>query len=135
MWLIRQKQSNGEEDGEESYDEAEEDDDNESIDYEEAEGEELTEDTGRSYIDDVLKEDEKDIDVRNIMRGKRVRKQTTRYEDQVFSSDSYKRMLLVDVPDDEMKAALEDEDFSEDDSNESNDYSSHAEEDEDEDVD
>ena len=66
----------------------------------------------------------------NIISTKRTRRPTVRYEDQVFSSPSFRKMLLCDIPKEEMQAALVDEDYSEDESAE--DAYSDEEEEEDE---
>ena len=52
------------------------------------------------------------MDSRNIIEGKRKRRQTRFYETEVFGSVEYKRMVLEDVPPDEMHAL--DDDSSED---------------------
>tara|TARA_B110001452_G_scaffold223668_3_gene196998 strand:- start:76 stop:750 length:675 start_codon:yes stop_codon:yes gene_type:complete len=48
------------------------------------------------------------IDPGNIVTGKRKRRQTQFYEREVFSSENYRKMILVDVPDEEMHAVFED---------------------------
>lgn len=55
-----------------------------------------------------------DIDPSNIVNGKRIRKKTKHYAQEVYSSEEYLRMILVDVPEDERRAACEDEDLEED---------------------
>ena len=50
------------------------------------------------------------IDTRNIVLGKRTRRQTQFFEREVFSSPEYKRMMLCDVPPDELRAALDSDD-------------------------
>ena len=47
------------------------------------------------------------IDAGNIVTGKRKRRQTQFYEREVFSSENYRKMVLVDVPDEEMHAVFE----------------------------
>ena len=37
-----------------------------------------------------------------------------RFEDDLFATKEYRKMMLCDIPDEEMDAALKDEDFSED---------------------
>ena len=54
------------------------------------------------------------INVSNILTTKRRRIQTQFYDREVFMSKEYASMMLCDIPSDEMKAALEDEDFSDD---------------------
>ena len=51
------------------------------------------------------------IDLSNIITNgcKRPRRQTKRYDDVVFSSKKYRDMMLCDVPNDELKAALIDD--------------------------
>ena len=46
------------------------------------------------------------ISASNIITGKRKRKQTVTYEQQLFASPEYRKMMLEDVPADEMDAAL-----------------------------
>ena len=43
----------------------------------------------------------------NILTGKRTRKQTRFFDEEVFSDPSYRKMMLEDVPDEEIAAALE----------------------------
>ena len=50
------------------------------------------------------------IDTSNIVLGKRTRRSTQFYDRQVFSSAEYRRMMLEDVPADEMHALEESED-------------------------
>ena len=54
------------------------------------------------------------IDSNNIIQGTRRRKQTTRYEDSVYASAEYRKMVLCDVPDDEIEAINDSDDESED---------------------
>ena len=53
-----------------------------------------------SDLDGILSE--------NIVTGKRRRVAPKRYEDEIFSSAEYKKMMLCDIPQDEMDAALVD---------------------------
>lgn len=46
------------------------------------------------------------IDEGNILKYKRVSRPVKRYETEVFGSAEYRKMILDDVPDDEMEAAL-----------------------------
>ena len=46
------------------------------------------------------------INVANIVPGKRKRKQTKFYDQEVFASKEYQSMVLCDVPPDEMEAAF-----------------------------
>lgn len=72
------------------------------------------------------------IDQTNIVTGKRTRKQTTFYERQVFETEEYRRMVLCDVPKEDLDA-LEDSDDEEDDDDDEEDGSFEGdEEDEDE---
>lgn len=95
---------------EEEEDEEEDDDAGSLVDFivEDEEGEE--EDDDSSVVSDAPKtkgeaisKDMDGIDVSNILSGKRNRKQTETYEQEVFSSKEYKRMLLCDVPKEEMQ--------------------------------
>ena len=84
----------------------------------------------------IAENDDKDaIDPNNIISGKRIRKKTVRYEDTVFNSEEYRKMMLCDVPDDELKAALEDEDFSDSDESREDGYDMDMDEGDDDDND
>ena len=62
-------------------------------------------------------DDDEGISVENIIySGKRKRRAPVRYEDEVFASKEYRKMMLCDIPDEEMHAALVDTNFSEDES-------------------
>ena len=50
------------------------------------------------------------IDTSNIVLGKRTRRSTQFYDREVFSTAEYRRMMLEDVPADEMHALAESED-------------------------
>ena len=66
--------------------------------------------------DEALKRDLDGIDQANVIeggRGRRVRHKVQRYEDEVFASDEYRKMILCDVPDDEVANALESDDDNE----------------------
>ena len=93
------------EDGEFNVEEEEDDDDDEDEDEEVEEKDEDEENENNI---------EQHIDKNNIIEGKRTRKATRRYEEEVFASESYRNMMLCDIPNEEMRAALEDEDFSDD---------------------
>ena len=117
-------------DEEGSYrDETEEDEEGE-----EDEGEE--EERGEEEVEEVEEAEKIDdgIDVSNIVHGRRQRKPVKRYEDEVFASEDYQRLLFCDIPEEEMKAALHDEDFSDEESGEEED-DVYEDEDEDEDED
>ena len=53
------------------------------------------------------------LNISNIINGKRKRRAPIRYENEVYASEEYKRMMLCDIPDTELNAALVDTDFSE----------------------
>ena len=84
--------------------------------------------------------DLEDISDNNIVTGKRIRKPVKRFEEGIFNSDEYKKMVFCDIPDEELNAALEsdedeeDEEDEEDDSYDEND-SSALEDDDDDDSD
>ena len=99
------------------------------------EGEEGGEDDDASVTSEPPKTEEEErsrdldgIDTGNIITGKRTRRQTNFYEQEVFNTDEYRRMILDDVPDDERHALEEisdedvsdeeDEEYDEDDSEE-----------------
>ena len=94
--------------------------DGEDVDDEEEEGE----DDAGSLVDFIVKDDEAEtgppvkgltadespltgIDVANIIVGKRVRRQTKFFEQEFLNTDEYRKMLLCDVPKDEMQAAVD----------------------------
>mgnify|MGYP007047360038 CR=1 FL=1 len=95
------------EDGEFNVEEEEDDDDDEDEDEDEEVEEKDEDEENENNI-------EQHIDKNNIIEGKRTRKATRRYEEEVFASESYRNMMLCDIPNEEMRAALEDEDFSDD---------------------
>lgn len=73
------------------------------------------------------------VDTKNILSGKRTRRPTNFYEQAVFNTDEYRRMMLEDVPDDELKALESSEEESEVEDEEDDDYDYHTTEDENED--
>ena len=90
--------------------------------------------------EEAMKRDLDGIDPSNIIeggRGRRVRRKTQRYEEEVFASDEYRKMVLCDVPDDEVEDALgsDDEEEMEDEDGEDSDGSYDDEEDDEEDDD
>lgn len=93
-------------------DDSEDDDDDKDGD-EDGDAEE-EEDGGTPSGPDALKRELDDIDPRNIVSGKRTRRSTAFYDRQVFQSDEYRRMVLEDVPEDELHAAVAEESESED---------------------
>jgi hypothetical protein len=122
------------------------DDDDDGEDGEDDDDEEEGEDDAGSLVDFVIPDDESDnddddnsstesespkskedainrdmcgIDTTNIILGKRTRRQTQFYEKEVFNTDEYKKMMLCDIPKDEMHAVVESDDS--DSTDESND--------------
>ena len=75
------------------------------------------------------------IDAGNVITGKRKRKQTQFYEQEVFASAEFKRMLLEDVPPSEYDAALGDDDEDDDEEEEDADYKEEEEDEDDDDED
>lgn len=63
------------------------------------------------------------IDTANIMVGKRTRHQTKFYEQEVFNTDEYRKMMLCDVPKEEMHAVIESDDEESSDNDEEDDAS------------
>ena len=61
-------------------------------------------------VDESGNRDMDGIDPANIVTGKRRRVQTQFYEQQVFNSEEYKRMILCDIPKEEMHAVMESDD-------------------------
>ena len=68
--------------------------------------------------EDALKRDLDGIDTSNIIQGRRTRQRTQRYEETVFATEEYRKMMLCDVPDDEVEDALGDDEEEEDDDSE-----------------
>ena len=60
------------------------------------------------------------IDTNNILSGRRTRRRTQFYEQEVFNTNEYRRMMLEDVPEDE-RHAIEESDDEESDSDETSD--------------
>lgn len=85
-------------------------------------------------MEEAIARDLDGIDQSNIVTGKRTRKQTTFYEHEVFASEDYRKMVLLDVPDDEMDAVFE-EDAEGEEEEDDDDASFHAEDEEEEDDD
>lgn len=80
--------------------------------------------------EEEMSRDLEDISKNNIVAGKRVRKPVVRFEDSVFNSEEYKKMLLCDIPDEELDAVLEsdeEEEYSDEDDEE---YEGNSEDDE-----
>jgi len=81
-------------------------------DNDEDEEEEEDEDEGSETEELKLTEEEKikrdleDINTSNIIIGKRVRKPVKRLEDDIFNSEEYKKMILCDIPDEELDAVF-----------------------------
>ena len=116
-----------EDDEEDEEDEEDDDDDDDNEDDEDVE-----DDNGDENTPAVEPPIDDGIDTSNIISGKRVRRGVMRYEDEVFSSKEYQQMMLCDVPPDELKAALVDEDFSEEEDSVEDAYEVDGEGDEDE---
>ena len=54
--------------------------------------------------EDAIKRDLDGIDPSNIVHGRRTRRKTQFLEREIFASDDYRKMMLCDVPKDEMHA-------------------------------
>ena len=75
------------------------------------------------------------IDTSNIIVGKRTRRQTKFYEQEVFNTDEYRKMMLCDVPKEEMHAVIEsDEEESENDEEDDASYDGECDNEEEEEV-
>ena len=107
-------------------DNANDEDDNESV---ESDGPKTEEEARQRDLDG--------IDLGNIITGRRVRRQTAFYEHTVFNTEDYRRMMLDDVPDEEMHALEEssDSDDDDDDDDENDDVYTNEESDDDDDDD
>lgn len=73
----------------------------------------------------------RDIDAKNIVSGKRVRKQTKRFVDELMALEA--DLILADVPENELDAAINDSDVDEDESEAESDDGDEDEQDGDED--
>ena len=71
------------------------------------------------------------IDASNIITGKRTRRQTKFYEQEVFNTDEYRRMILEDVPEDERHALEQESDDEEDATDDEEEYEEDEEDEED----
>lgn len=60
--------------------------------------------------EEVRRMDVEAIDTNNIRLGKRTRRAPVRYETEVFNTEEYKKLMLTDVPDEELNAIGEDTD-------------------------
>ena len=71
------------------------------------------------------------INTSNIILGKRRRNQTKFYEQEVFNTDEYRKMILCDIPKEEMHAVVEsgDEESGDEESDEDISYSGEADSD------
>ena len=141
------KEEDEEDEEDEEEDEEEDDDDAGSLvdfiveDDEVEEEEEEDDDDDDESVDgappktkeEAIRRDLDGIDPNNIISGKRTRRQTQFYETEVFSSPEYKRMMLCDVPEDEMHALEEDDDEDEEDDEEDDLW--HSDDDKDDDDD
>ena len=113
-----------EEDLDEDFDDEEEEDDDDDegslVDFivkdkDEHSEDETADDSGDEEeepltAEESMRRDMEGIDTSNIVTGKRTRKATKFYENQLFQSEEYRRMMLCDVPDDEMHALEESDD-------------------------
>ena len=79
--------------------------------------------------------DDDGVSMANVVEGKRVRKKPKRFVDELMSTDEYRRMMLCDVPAEEMRAALEDSVSDDEDDGEEGDEEDDGPESEDEDED
>ena len=79
------------------------------------------------------------MDMANVLLGKRKRKQTVFYEQEVFASAEYRKMVLEDIPPEELHAAIgeeeEDEGEEEEEEDDDDDYDEEAGESDDEEAD
>lgn len=72
------------------------------------------------------------IDASNIITGKRTRRQTKFYEQEVFNTEEYRRMVLDDVPEDERHALEELSDEESDGEDEDGEYENNESDDDEE---
>ena len=75
------------------------------------------------------------LDVSNIVSGKRKRTQTKRYETEVFQTKEYQKLMFCDIPQEELQAAICDEDFTDDDESAEDPYEDNNDDDDDDDDD
>ena len=103
-------------------------------------------DDAGSLVDFVVRDDEAveaappegdddAVSLSNVVEGKRVRKKPQRFVDELMATDEYRRMMLCDVPAEEMRAALEDSVSDDEDDGEEGDEEDDGPESEDEDED
>ena len=114
--------------GDEDEDSGEDDDAGSLVDFV------VDDDDAAAPEEDKALNDLQDIDEKNIVQGKRKRKATQFYDREVFASKEYRKMVLDDVPDEELDAAVggESGDDDGDDSGEEEDEDSDGEYSEDE---
>lgn len=86
----------------------------------------------RGMKEESIKKDLEGISTENIVTGKRKRKQTQFFETEVFSSAEYKKMMMEDVSEEDLKQIEEEEDGEEDDEEEGEDGEWVGEEDDEE---
>ena len=86
--------------------------------------------------EEAIQQDLDGISQDNIVYGRRTRRPPQRLTETIMAGEDYRRMMLCDVPDDEMEAALEDEeDFVEETGEEDESYTDEGEEEEEDDED
>ena len=61
-----------------------------------------------------IKENLDHIDTSNIICGKRTRRSAVRYVDEIMKTQEVQKLMMDDIPESELDAALVDEDFSQD---------------------
>ena len=83
---------------------------------------ESVESEGPTNEEEARQRDLDGIDTSNIIAGKRTRRQTVFYEQTVFKSDEYRKMMLDDVPEDEMHALEDSEEEEEEEEEEDGSY-------------
>lgn len=113
---------------EDEYDEDRSNDDddeagslNDFIADDDVDGSESGESEGPQTEQEARARDLDGINASNILEGKRTRRSTKFYEQEVFATEEYRRMMLEDVPEDEMHA-LEDSDEEEESDEEDGEY-------------
>ena len=112
--------------------------DNESKEENEEDDNESVESEPAASTEDALARELDGISAGNIVVGKRKRRPTQFYERTVFDTDEYRKMMLDDVPEDEMHAIAESDDDSnnsENDDSEDDEYEGGGSDDDDDDDD
>lgn len=92
----------------------EDEDEDQEEEEEEADARSDTSEEPTKSAQEESKRELEGIDASNIISGKRTRRQTNFYESEVFSTAEYRKMMLADIPSEEMHVVEEDDSEEED---------------------